>query len=263
MTGQSEPSGMTPEAAHAEIDATAGAMAKEGDRHALRDILHPGHKSAVERWGALHEAAGKPSATPEPASARDEIARINAERAAQGGKHALDDPSAPGHKTALERWRALHDAAASAPEPATAESEDIFARPAAPETPAGYNFGVTLTDGPPTDADIARDTQVRGWLHGAGINQGEARALATRAEELVRQGDARHDPGTIKQRQAEGRAFLTRQWGDGFQTKLDAAERALWRMGGEELAGFLENTRLCDDPRTIIVLADAAERNKW
>lgn len=123
------------------------------------------------------------------------------------------------------------------------EWNDVFARLGRPETPEAYQFPElpgALVEGvePAARAEFHKlglsAKQAAGvmGLYGAQVQQAEQARLARAAEV-----------------EAAVEADLKREWGDAFEDRVHAANRAIFEVGGKELGELLANTRMPDGTR--------------
>lgn len=100
-----------------------------------------------------------------------------------------------------------------------------------PETPEGY----TLPEG-----NLPADPKMQEWFkrsaHGAGLSERQATSLARAWEEYLRQ-EQESLQATSLQASEEGVHALKKEWGAGFDDRIDQARRAVahCRMSSEEL----------------------------
>jgi len=120
---------------------------------------------------------------------------------------------------------------------------EVYAKLGRPETPEAYQFPelpAALVEGvePAARAEFHKlglsAKQAAGvmGLYGAQVQQAE-QARLTRAAEV----------------EAAVEADLKREWGDAFEDRVHAANRAIAEVGGQELGELLANTRMSDGTR--------------
>jgi hypothetical protein len=120
---------------------------------------------------------------------------------------------------------------------------EVYAKLGRPETPEAYQFPelpAGLVEGvePAARAEFHKlglsGKQAAGvmGLYGAQVQQAEQARLARAAEV-----------------EAAVEADLKREWGDAFEDRLHAANRAIAEVGGKELGELLANTRMPDGTR--------------
>lgn len=109
-----------------------------------------------------------------------------------------------------------------------------------PEKPDAYDFGEL-----PGELMDGVDAAAREAFHNAGLSGRQANAVmqlyagqVLRAQEARAEQAAQIEMGIVND--------LKREWGDGFQDKVHAANRAIMETGGAELAKVLQETQLSD-----------------
>lgn len=129
------------------------------------------------------------------------------------------------------------------------------ARHGRPETPDGYEF--PAGEEPPAGHAPALEAEARRWFHEAGLSQRQAEVLygkwnAFAAEQA---GEAEHE---MEEARAGAESALRAEWGRAYDRRVGAARRAVAEYGGADLAGFLEDTGLGNDPRLVKAFARIA-----
>lgn len=137
-----------------------------------------------------------------------------------------------------------------------------------PESPADYDLGQvrSFEDDPDLEGDTPEETAqgmevARQLAHQAGLTQGDLNAILPRYNELMGEGESRHDLATIETRQTECRAVLQKLWGDDYEANFVAAQKEADNLG-PGFVNFLEATRLGDDPVMFRSLADAVNQRE-
>jgi hypothetical protein len=122
-----------------------------------------------------------------------------------------------------------------------------------PEAPDKYDF---RDPAPETGAKI--DAELKTWFgtkaHELGLSNKQAAQLYDAWNGLM--GD-RAKAGSEAQTKAatEATALLRKEWGQAFEAKLELAGQALKHYGGDEVASFLREQNLHNDPRIVRMFA--------
>lgn len=216
--------GMTPEEANKQITKIMAAPA-------YFDAKHPEHAETVKEVERLFK-----------------MVYPTAESAAE-----IEEPSRP----ALDPKAPFPEG--MSPELANAMAEAMTP----PATPEGYEIsfpklppGVNAED---VEYDRELDREARKWFHGAGLNQGQVNSVLTKfhAESL---NPAPVDPAADALLKAQTEAALRDEWGGDYDRKTKAAQAAVRKIGGEELADILDRTQLGNDPEIIKMFVNFAEK---
>lgn len=134
----------------------------------------------------------------------------------------------------------------------TEELGRYYARHGCPESPDKYDF-----NSPNEESPSVLENQARSWFHQAGLSQRQAEILHEKWSDYV----AEHEQGALSEsenRLAESEQALRAQWGRTYDRNVTMASRAVEQFGGPELADYLDETGLGNDPRLIKAFAAIA-----
>lgn len=129
-----------------------------------------------------------------------------------------------------------------------------YARHGRPQSPDAYEFG-GAEGASPTELE----SQARSWFHEAGISQRQAEILHEKWSGFVGEHTLEADRAAETAR-SESEQALRSEWGRTYDRNVAMASRAVAQFGGGELADYLDETGLGNDPRLIKAFAAIASQ---
>lgn len=132
-----------------------------------------------------------------------------------------------------------------------------YARHGRPDAPDGYALAAPDEDSA-TPYVPELEQAARAWFHEAGLSQHQAEILFERWNAFASEG-SRDAELTRADERARAEHELRGEWGRTFDRRVAAAGRAVAEFGGAELAHYLDETGLGNDPRLVRAFARIAE----
>jgi hypothetical protein len=123
----------------------------------------------------------------------------------------------------------------------------FWSRMGRPETPDGYNIS-------PGESASGYDTMLSDWFrnaaHAVHMPVDMAESLHDRFREQAAEASAEYWQQDEQERK-ESEATLRQEWGRGFDARIEDAQRAVHRLGGDTLKQIFNETGLGDHPALI------------